>query len=58
MPLLVLQISELKEELSALQRKYKFMCEKMNNASQRLSQTNMQRMLSEEEIYRSGNREN
>ena len=47
------QIRELKEELSAIEGKYKFMCDKMSNASQRLYQTNMQRMLSEEEISRS-----
>ena len=47
------QIGELKDELAALQEKYKFMCERMNTASQRLYQTNMQRMMSEEEISRS-----
>ena len=49
----ILQIGELKDELSSIHAKYNFMCEKMSSANQRLYNTNMQRMISEEEISKS-----
>ena len=49
----ILQIGKLKDELSSIHAKYNFMCEKMSSANQRLYNTNMQRMISEEEISKS-----